>query len=199
MKHPAEGRKDGGTQWLRISLCLRSPGRGRPATGPARPRAPTGQPGTHERERGRCDEITVIPPHRRRPVRDMPGRAGQPAPHRARRRTTVRQEPANRADGARSRCGNTPDRGSPIPGTAAPACAHETGHRPLVLIVDCPGAHPLRAGPAYRGLLPRRASPARLADPLLAAAPAATPGPGHRKPAPRTRRFQAPLIPRQPR
>ena len=49
MKHPAEGRRDGGKLWLRISACSRSPGRGRPATGPARPRARTGRSGKHER------------------------------------------------------------------------------------------------------------------------------------------------------
>jgi hypothetical protein len=160
MTHPAEGRRDGGKQWLRISLRSRSPGRGRPATGPARPRARTGRSGKHERERRLCDGITVIPSHRGRPVRDMPGRTGQPAAHGARRRTPVRREPVARADGARPRFGNTPNRGPPSPETAAPACAHETGHRPMVLIVDCLGAHPLRARPAYRGLLPRRAPPA---------------------------------------
>ena len=199
MKHPAQGRRDGGSSGCESACAQDHQAGARPATGSARPRARTGRSGKHERERGLCDGITVIPSHRGRPVRDVPGRTGQPAAHGARRRTPARREPVARADGARPRFGNTPDRGPPSSGTAAPACAHETGHRPLVLIVDCFGAHPLRARPAYRGLLPRRASPARLADPLVAAAPASSPCPGHRKPATRTRRFQASLIPREPR
>ena len=56
--------------------------------------------------------------------------------------------------------GHAQTSGPPGPGTAAPTTADETGHRPLVRIVHHLGAHPLRARPAQRGLLPRRPSPA---------------------------------------
>src|SRR5579864_4815969 len=101
------------------------------------------------------------------------------------RRPAVRRQPVARAGRARSRLGHVPDPGPPGPGTAAPAAAHETGHRPLVLLVHRCRAHPLRARPAHRRLFPRRPSPARLADPLPAAAPDASAHPGHREPATR--------------
>jgi len=105
MKHPAQGRRDGGSSGCESACAQDHQAGARPATGSARPRARTGRSGKHERERGLCDGITVIPSHRGRPVRDVPGRTGQPAAHGARRRTPARREPVARADGARPRFG----------------------------------------------------------------------------------------------
>ena len=45
-------------------------------------------------------------------------------------------------------------------GPLRPPPADATGYRPLVRIVHRFGAHPLRARPAHRGILPGRPSPA---------------------------------------
>src|SRR5215472_8199491 len=67
-----------------------------------------------------------------------------------------------------------PDRGWAGPWSAAPTASNEAGHRPLVHIVpkDRLRTHPWPARQAHCSLLPIRPSPAGLADPLAAAAPA---------------------------
>src|SRR2546430_4641571 len=104
----------------------------------------------------------------------MRDRTGGLAAHGTGRRTAHRPKPVALADRARSRLRYMPDRGWPGPGTAAPAASHEAGHRPLVPVVlkDRPRTHPQPARPAHRSLLPIRAPPAGLIDPLAAAAPA---------------------------
>ena len=88
--------------------------------------------------------------------------------------------PAMRAGRARSVLGYLPVRGSPGPGTAAPAVAHEAERRWLVPVVTHRSrTHPLRARPGHRKLLPGRPPPAGLVEPL---APARAGDPGERCP-----------------
>ena len=95
-------------------------------------------------------------------------------------RSADRPKPIARPDQTRSRLRYLPDRGPPGPGTAAFATEHAARHRPLVIALKYRfRAHTVRARPAYRGLFPRRPPPARLIDPLAAAARAnAHPGCG---------------------
>ncbi len=85
-----------------------------------------------------------------------------------RRRTASRPQPFARASRARSRLGCVPGRGSPGPGTAAAAVAHEAGRRLLVLVPSrtafelIPCARVRATASYFRAL----ATPAGLVDPL---------------------------------
>ena len=120
--------------------------------------------------------LAVVPPDRGRPVRDLRGRPGQRAAHRARRRAADRPGPGLRAGRTRPGRRDLPGPGPPGPRAAAPAAADAAAGRPLVLLAPAhrAGTHPLRARPAHRRLLPGRPPAAGHAGPRAGPARAPT-------------------------